>query len=72
MVIEEDMHRYYDDDGTEINPEFIPKPGLCITCRKDDAGGKAEMLCMLNRMDQQGEEHFECGAYEHKNQQGPG
>jgi len=34
----------YDDDGTMINPEFISKPA--ITCKKEDAGGKAEVLCI--------------------------
>jgi hypothetical protein len=29
--------KYFDDDGTEISPDLIPfpKPGLCITCKKD-------------------------------------
>ncbi len=31
---------FFDDDGTEINPDLVPKPGLCITCGKDNAGGK--------------------------------
>ena len=22
--------KFYDDDGTEINPDLIPKPDLCI------------------------------------------
>jgi len=37
---------FYDDNGTKINPEFISKPGLCIPCKKEDAGGKAEVLCI--------------------------
>ena len=27
--------KYFDDDGTEINPDLIPKPDLCISCKKD-------------------------------------
>ncbi len=57
---------YFNDDGTEINPDLVPKPGLCLTCKKDNAGGKEEILCVLNRNDQKGARHFECGAYESK------
>jgi hypothetical protein len=57
---------YFNDDGTEINPDLVPKPGLCLTCKKENAGGKEEILCTLNRNDQKGEAHFECGAYEPK------
>ena len=59
------MSPFFDDDGTEINPELISKPGLCITCRKDD-DPKEEILCTLTRMDQKGEEEFRCFAYEKK------
>ena len=57
---------FFNDDGTEINADLVPKPGLCLTCRKDNAGGKEEILCVLNRHDQKGDEDFECGAYEPK------
>ncbi len=57
---------YFNDDGTEINADLVPKPGLCLSCKKDDAGGKAEILCTLTRNDQKGEKDFECGAYERK------
>ncbi|MEW6419523.1 MAG: hypothetical protein AB1480_15645 [Nitrospirota bacterium] len=59
------MSQFFDDDGTEINQELISKPGLCITCRKDD-DPKEEILCTLTRMDQQGEKEFKCFAYEKK------
>ena len=26
--------RYLDDDGTEISPDLIPEPDLCLTCKK--------------------------------------
>ena len=51
------------NDGTEVNPDLIPKPNLCISCRKDGLLGKEEILCNLTRADQQGEKEFECGAY---------
>lgn len=57
---------YFNDDGTEINADLISKPGLCLTCGKDNASGKEEILCMLTRNDQKGEKDFECGAYEPK------
>jgi len=55
----------YNDDGTKINPELIVKPSLCLSCRHEDDLSQ-EMLCTLNRMDQQGEADFKCGAYERK------
>lgn len=54
----------YDDDGTRIEPETTPKPGLCVTCKRDDEAGHEQMLCLLNRNDQRDEPDFECGAYE--------
>lgn len=62
----DDIPKFYDDDGMEINPDLIPKPDLCITCRKDEQVGKEEILCNLTRADQQGEDEFICDAYEPK------
>jgi len=58
--------KYFDDNGTEINPDLIPKPDLCVSCRKDRSPGKEEILCNLTRADQQGEGEFHCEAYEPK------
>jgi len=55
---------YFNDDGTEINPDLVPKPGLCLTCKKENAGGREEILCTLTRNDQKGEKAFECDVYE--------
>ncbi len=49
--------KFYDDDGTEIIPDLIPKPGLCLSCVKDDDPSE-EPFCVLNRFDQQDEEEF--------------
>jgi hypothetical protein len=57
--------KFYNDDGTEVNPDLIPKPSLCISCRKDELRDE-EMLCDLTRMDQQGKDEFICGTYEPK------
>jgi len=56
---------YYDDYGDEINPEFVSKPSLCITCIKDDDPNE-QVLCNLNRMDQSDEKDFKCYAYKPK------
>ncbi|MDG6028114.1 MAG: hypothetical protein E3K40_15725 [Candidatus Brocadia sp.] len=53
---------FYDDDGTEINPDLVPKPSLCVSCKKDDDPGE-EILCILTRADQQDQAEFQCFAY---------
>ena len=59
----DDISGYYNDDGTKINPELIVKPSLCLSCRHEDDPSQ-EMLCTLNRMGQEDEDDFKCGAYE--------
>ena len=61
---DDDHPKFYNDDGTEVNSDLIPKPSLCISCKKDGLPGNEEILCNLNRMDQLGEDEFICGAYE--------
>ena len=63
-MFDQDTSKYFEDDGTEINPDLIPKPDLCITCNKDGRLGEEEIICNLTRTDQQGEETFICEAYE--------
>ena len=62
----QEVSGYFNDDGTEINADLVPKPGLCLTCKTGDAGGKEEILCVLTRNDQKDSKDFECGAYEPK------
>lgn len=64
-MTEENPIHFYDDDGTEINPNLIPKPGLCVSCKKDGVASE-EPLCTMTRYDQQGEEDFKCFAFEPK------
>jgi len=45
------MPPYFNDDGTEINPDLIPKPDLCLICEKQDDPNE-EILCTLNRIGQ--------------------
>lgn len=64
----ENVPKYFNDDGAEINPDLIPKPYLCITCKKNELFGEEEILCNLTRADQQDHEEFVCDAYEPKDQ----
>jgi hypothetical protein len=63
--MDENIPKFFNDDGTEVNPDLIPKPPLCITCKKDETSSE-EILCNLNRMDQLGNDEFICGAYQEK------
>jgi len=55
---------YHDDDGNELNPDLIPKPHLCVGCKKDEIDDEMEqILCNLNRLDQAGEKEFICYAF---------
>ena len=56
----------YTDDARKIDPELVPKPTLCLTCGKDNAGGMEKILCTLTRSDQSGEKNFKCHAFEPK------
>jgi hypothetical protein len=57
------MCPYFKDDGTEINPDEIKKPSLCIICQKD-LDSNEEILCTLTRMDQRNDDEFICYAFE--------
>lgn len=60
------MTLFYDDDGTEVNPDLIPKPDLCLICKKKDDPNE-EILCSLNRMDQREDDEFICFAFDNMN-----
>ena len=59
----DNLNGFFMDDGTPVNTNFLKKPSLCVTCKKDDDQNES-MLCNLTRMDQQGETRFICDAYE--------
>jgi hypothetical protein len=61
------MTPFFDDDGTEINPDLIPKPDLCLICKKQD-DSKEEIFCSLNRIDQRNDNEFKCFAFENINE----
>jgi hypothetical protein len=58
---------YFDDDGTEVNPDLYPKPTLCLSCKKDEIeDDEEEILCNLNRLGQRENSEFKCYSYENK------
>jgi len=59
--------KFFDDDDTEITPDRVPKPSLCLSCTKEDDPAE-ENFCVLNRFDQKDEDEFFCDAYVLKNQ----
>ena len=65
MEMDEKLFGFFNDDGSEINPDLIVKPSLCVSCKKDGDPSE-EVLCILNRADQQGEDEFRCYGYEVK------
>ncbi|MBD3242577.1 MAG: hypothetical protein GF331_18450 [Chitinivibrionales bacterium] len=55
----------FNDDGTRIDPDLVPIPPRCLTCRKHGKGGEFDVLCTLNRADQADDDgEFKCGEYE--------
>lgn len=64
--MENEINGFYLDDGTKVDPNLVPKPGLCISCALDDDPSE-EMLCTLNRIDQMNDDsEFKCFAYKPK------
>lgn len=59
---EDEESGYFLDDGTKVDPNLMEKPSLCTTCKKDEVKSE-EVLCNLNRIDQDGEKDFKCYSY---------
>ena len=60
----DEIEGYFDDDGAPFNPNLIPAPSLCATCKKND-NPKYEIPCNLTRADQDEDiPRFICFAYE--------
>jgi hypothetical protein len=60
----EEISGYFDDDGNEMNPNFHPKPSLCLSCKSNETEDEHEgILCNLTRLDQKDEREFKCFAY---------
>jgi len=60
--MQEPLFGFFDDDGEQIHPEYVQKPGLCLRCGKDGLPGE-EPLCNMNRWDQRNDKEFRCGAF---------
>lgn len=61
----EEINGFYDDDGTKIDPESVPFPGLCVICKSHQVEDWDEnLLCLMNRFDQRNSDDFKCGAFE--------
>jgi len=60
--MDEKLHGFFNDDGTPVNPDLMPKPSLCTTC-KHDRDPEQKTLCALNRLGQQSTDEFKCEAY---------
>lgn len=50
---------YYNDDGTEVNPEDFPLPILCMSCIRRHREFE-KIVCNLHRMGQEKGQKFEC------------
>lgn len=59
--------QFFDDDGNEVNLDLIPKPALCISCKKNDDPDE-HFFCAMNRFDQRNDEEFICFAYKKLNE----
>jgi len=64
LINTEEINGFYDDNGNKIDPESIPVPGLCVICKSRYVDDWDEnLLCQMNRHDQQNEKDFKCGAF---------
>ncbi len=61
----EEKDGYFLDDGTQVEPKYIPKPGLCLLCRYD-SDPEQKILCNLTRIDGQNGKEFFCEGFEKK------
>ena len=59
-----DISGFFNDDGTKIDIECLPKPGQCVVCKKNRSDEEEEILCILTRADQKDGTYFECQAFE--------
>lgn len=61
----EEINGFYDDNGNKINPDLLPKPQLCLSCKSNEVEDWEEnILCQMNRYDQRDSKEFKCFAYE--------
>lgn len=63
--MQDEFSGYYNDDGNKLNPDLVPKPPLCLSCKKYQDPNE-EILCTLVQLDYTKEQEFICYAYENK------
>lgn len=55
---------FYDDNGNKVNPDLLPKPQLCLSCKSNvSEDWEEDLLCQMNRYDQRNDKEFKCFAY---------
>lgn len=60
---DDDQSGYFDDDGNKLNPDLVPKPGLCLLCSNDEDPYQI-IECNLTRLDQvDNKDEFQCGGF---------
>jgi hypothetical protein len=61
----EEINGFFDDDGNKDNPNLLPKPQLCLSCKSnEDEGWEENLLCQMNRWDQRNSLDFKCCSYQ--------
>ncbi|PTN09613.1 hypothetical protein [Mangrovibacterium marinum] len=64
-VVPDFQDGFFDDDGSPIDPESVPVPGLCVICKMYQVDDPEEnLLCLMNRFDQRNDDDFQCGMFE--------
>ena len=53
---------FYDTDGREVHPDFIPIPDLCRACKNNDDINQY-IFCEMRRIKRQHHDVFECTAF---------
>lgn len=57
--------RYFNVDGTPLNPDLIPTTQLFLSCVKNEDENE-ELLCNLTHLDQADEKEFICYGFQNK------
>lgn len=63
--MQDEFSGYYDDDGNKLNPDLVPKPPLCLSCKKYEDLAE-EILCTLLQLGYKKDEEFICYDYENR------
>jgi hypothetical protein len=53
---------FYDEDGHEVHPDFVPMPDLCRECKNND-DLKRYIFCEMRRIQRQHDNVFICSSF---------